>query len=53
VELYDIAQDPYEKNDLKTRNTDEVKNLLAKLEKWKTTLPVKPTGNVFSAERDQ
>jgi N-acetylgalactosamine-6-sulfatase len=53
VELFDIAADPYEKIDLKEDEQEVVKQLLAKLDRWKTTLPAKPTGNVFSAERSQ
>lgn len=53
VELYDIAKDIYEKNDLKNERPREVEKLLAKLEKWKSTLPTKPTGHVFSVERLQ
>jgi arylsulfatase A-like enzyme len=53
VELFDIAADPYEKNDLKEDEPEVVKRLLEELDAWKTTLPAKPTGNVFSAERSQ
>ena len=52
VELYDIAKDAYEKNDLKAQHPETVKQLLKKLEAWQKTLPAKPEGNVFSAERD-
>lgn len=51
VELYDIAADVYEKNDLKEEKPQVVEQLLAKLNAWKATLPAKPTGDVFSAER--
>ena len=51
VELYDIAKDRYEKGDLKEQNPDTVKQMLAKLKTWQSSLPAKPTGNVFSAER--
>ena len=47
VELYDIAKDLYEKNDLKTQNPKEVEKLLTKLKDWKKTLPTKPEGDVF------
>ncbi len=53
LELFDITADPYEKNDLKEKEPDVVKQLLGKLADWKTTLPDKPTGNVFSAERSE
>ena len=52
VELYDIAKDVYEKNDLKAQHPETVKQLLVKLEAWQRSLPAKPEGNVFSAERD-
>ena len=52
MELYDIANDPYEKNDLKNQHPETVKQLLKKLEAWQITLPAKPVGDVFSAERD-
>ena len=51
VELYDIANDPYEKNDLKKQNPEVVKQLLKKLAAWKATLPAKPEGEVFSELR--
>ena len=51
VELYDIASDALETADLAAEKPEVVKDLLAKIEAWKATLPEKPTGNVFSAER--
>ena len=51
AELYDIAADSQEKNDLKATKPEVVKGLLKKIEDWKKTLPAKPSGNVFSAER--
>tara|TARA_R110002049_G_scaffold4601_5_gene32212 strand:+ start:297951 stop:299333 length:1383 start_codon:yes stop_codon:yes gene_type:complete len=53
TELYDIAADPLEKVDVKSEHPAVVKSLLAKIEDWKSTLPAKPTGNVFSSERTQ
>ena len=53
VELFDIAADPYEKNDLKEDEPELVEQLLNKLDAWKATLPAKPIGNVFSVERSQ
>lgn len=53
LELHDIAKDVFEKNDLKTSKPEIVKALLEQLEDWKATLPAKPTGNVFSKERDE
>lgn len=51
VELYDIAADPLEVKDVAAERPEVVKDLLAKIEAWKATLPEKPTGDVFSAER--
>lgn len=51
VELYDIAADPYEKHNLAQDHTDVVQKLQQQLNDWKQTLPVKPTGDVFSQER--
>ena len=51
VELYDIAADPYEKNDLKKQNPEVVKQLLKEIDAWKATLPEKPEGDVFSELR--
>jgi len=47
-ELFDIEKDPLEKNDLKDEKPEVVKDLLAKIRKWQSALPAKPTGNVFS-----
>ncbi|MGY8676117.1 MAG: sulfatase family protein, partial [Verrucomicrobiia bacterium] len=51
VELYDIVADPFEKTDLKETKPAVVKGLLEKLNQWQATLPVKPSGKVFSVER--
>ena len=50
-ELFDLEKDPMEKNDLKDENPDVVKDLLAKIRKWQSSLPAKPTGKVFSGLR--
>ncbi|MDA7865197.1 sulfatase-like hydrolase/transferase [Akkermansiaceae bacterium] len=50
-ELFDIAKDPCEKSDLKGSEPDIAEALLKQIEDWKATLPPKPRGNVFSAER--
>ena len=50
-ELYEITSDPYEKVDLKTSQPETAKQLLAKIDQWKSTLPTEPTGDVFSSER--
>ena len=52
-ELYDLVADPYEATDLSASKPDVVKSLLEKLETWKSTLPKKPTGNVFSSLRSE
>ncbi|MDA7920165.1 sulfatase-like hydrolase/transferase [Verrucomicrobiales bacterium] len=53
VELYDIVADPFEKTDLKEAQSEVVLQLLKKIEAWKGTLPEKPTGDVFSEERNR
>ena len=52
VELYDIASDVSEENDLKSEHPEAVKQLLTKLKDWQSSLPAKPEGDVFSAERN-
>lgn len=51
IELYDIVNDPYEKTDLSKSKPAVVKELLASISQWRTTLPDSPSGNVFSSER--
>jgi len=51
-ELYDIESDPLEKTNLHAEKADVVERLHKLLDDWKATLPAKPTGNVFSAERE-
>ena len=53
VELYDIAADALETTDLAADKPAVVKELTAKLAHWKSTLPEKPSGDVFSALRSQ
>lgn len=50
-ELFDLRTDPFEKQDVSASQVDVVKNMKTLLADWKSTLPSKPTGNVFSAER--
>jgi arylsulfatase A-like enzyme len=50
-ELYNIVKDPFEKDNLAMENKKISTQLLKQLNQWKTTLPAKPTGNVFSNER--
>ena len=53
VELFDIANDPYEQGDLKNERSAIVERLLAMLDQWKQILPANPSGPVFSVERNQ
>lgn len=53
AELFDIVADAYETTDVKQRQPNTVAELLERLEDWKATLPSKPTGDVFSAERSE
>lgn len=53
TELYRITKDTFEENDLSETEPKAVQAMLAKLKKWQSTLPEKPTGDVFSAERKQ
>ena len=50
-ELFDIVADPLEQTNVKDENADVTKELLQKISDWEATLPAKPTGNVFSAQR--
>ena len=52
-ELFDIAADPLEKNDLKTSKPEVARQLQEKLSDWIAGLPEKPIGDVFSVERSQ
>ena len=51
AELYDVAGDPFEKADLSEQRSEVVAQLQQKLKGWQKTLPLRPTGDVFSAER--
>ena len=50
-ELYDLVADPLEKNNVSEAETATVSDLQNKLVEWRSTLPVKPTGQVFSRLR--
>ena len=52
VELYDLVADPMEKNDLTEKHPDTVNQLKKMLNQWQSTLPAKPTGDVFSNLRN-
>jgi len=53
VELYDIASDVYEKNDLKEEHPKIVKALTKKVLAWKVSLPTKPPAHCFSKLRTE
>lgn len=53
VELFRISEDWREANDLAADQPDLVKSLLGQIRSWQETLPDAPSGNVFSAERDE
>jgi len=50
-QLFDLAADPFEKNDVSKEKQEIVHELIRKIKQWKTTLPEKPSGDVFSKER--
>ena len=50
-ELYDLVADPLEKTDRAKELPEQTEKLIAMIEHWKSTLPAKPSGDVFSAER--
>ncbi|MFP6600919.1 MAG: sulfatase-like hydrolase/transferase [Pirellulaceae bacterium] len=52
-ELYDIVADPYEKKDLKKDQPQVAADLIQRIKQWQQTLPARPTGKVFSAERSK
>ena len=52
AELYNLIEDPYEKNDQKEVEPEVSEDLLNRLEEWKATLPLKPEGDVFSKHRN-
>ncbi|MAH13696.1 MAG: N-acetylgalactosamine-6-sulfatase [Verrucomicrobia bacterium] len=51
TELYDIASDPLEKQDLTQWKPKVTQQLLKQIDTWKSTLPKEPSGDVFSIER--
>lgn len=51
VELYNLAEDPLEKSDVATKHPEILARLAKQLEEWRSSLPAKPTGNVFSELR--
>ena len=53
VELFRISEDWREANNLADEQPDRVESLLGKIRAWQETLPDAPSGNVFSAEREE
>ncbi|MEM9280816.1 MAG: sulfatase-like hydrolase/transferase [Verrucomicrobiota bacterium] len=53
VELYDLVADPLEATDLKGSKPEVVDDLLTQIGAWIETLPDGPSGDVFSAERQE
>ncbi|TWT74031.1 sulfatase-like hydrolase/transferase [Allorhodopirellula solitaria] len=51
VELYNVVEDPYEREDRHTQETAVVSRLLEKLETWKASLPEGPDPSTFSSLR--
>ena len=51
VELFDLSADRFEATEISDANPDVLKELLGKLTAWQETLPLKPTGDVFSKKR--
>ena len=50
-ELYDMENDWAETTDVADKNPDVVKDLTAKLNAWKATLPTEPKASCCSIER--
>ncbi len=53
LELYDIVEDAYEKNDLRETQPQVVRQLTERLSQWKSTLPSQPDSKNFSSLRNQ
>ncbi len=51
LELFDVNQDPLEKNDLKSSHPEIADELREKLQGWHATLPEKPNPECFSKYR--
>jgi N-acetylgalactosamine-6-sulfatase len=48
AELFDLVRDPLESSDLAAKNLETVKRMKNLLQKWLSSIPLKPTGDVFS-----
>ena len=53
MELFDLVNDPLEKNDLSKEEKSVVQKLKKELDDWIDSLPKKPTGDVFSSLRNK
>ena len=53
IELFDISSDVLETTNLVADKPEVVDSLLGLLEMWRTSLPIHPVGDVFSAERNR
>ena len=53
MELYNLTSDPLEQTNVLKEQPQVAEKLLQQIEDWKQTLPAKPSGNVFSEERQQ
>ena len=53
VELYDLESDPLEVVNVADKHEKEVRRLRTMLEEWRSSLPDRPTGKVFSRLRDK
>jgi N-acetylgalactosamine-6-sulfatase len=53
MELYNVNEDPLEKNDLKSTHPKVATELLEKLQTWHATLPENPNPECFSKYRDR
>ena len=52
-QLFDLAVDPLEKEDLVERFPEIVRDLSERINQWESALPDNPTGNVFSKLRNE
>ena len=50
-QLFDLHADPFEMQDVSATQPAVVKKMKLLLANWKSTLPAKPSGDVFSVER--
>ena len=51
TEIYDLAGDPYEGEDLSTTERERSRDMLGQLKNWISSLPENPSGDVFSELR--